>query len=365
MNFPFRLVTVATILVSLITQQDLRASDPETAKQSPDLADPIIDGPWLRPAQGVPAKPVWGHKEGISVGLWPMPGPRGLIRIYTPYVGQQRPRMINFIAIEPIVAGERGQSELEIGLESQRRGLDFRAANTRQRAAIPSDPTRPPPGQIERVQGIDTLSFCLGTEPFRNGARPIVQVIFRQDRPHEVGFRVYAAAKSAELDACVLTATMGNYARIRRLWLRGKVVDSRQLWPAFQPDPLGFACWRQWSRDALFQRHGKIIVAATSNDDSPARADYSFRVLPGWRYQGRPATQYWRTSSVEEAVVRVNGRKTYWGGNAPIPGGASFENFELRIPFEPGQEFWFGVSPDGPSALGFDPDWGDNLTDGP
>jgi hypothetical protein len=61
-------------------------------------------------------------------------------------------------------------------------------------------------------------------------------------------------------------------------------------------------------------------------------------------------------------VVRVNGRTTYWGGNAPIPGGVSYENFELEAPFTAGQEFWFGVTPEGPEALGFDPAWQKNLT---
>ena len=52
-------------------------------------------------------------------------------------------------------------------------------------------------------------------------------------------------------------------------------------------------------------------------------------------------------------VARVNGRTTYWGSRAPIPGGIAYENFELEAPFAEGQEFRFGVVPGGPQQLGF------------
>ncbi|HEY8505454.1 MAG TPA: hypothetical protein VIL46_12800, partial [Gemmataceae bacterium] len=157
---------------------------------------------------------------------------------------------------------------------------------------------------------------------------------------------------------------MGNYARLRRLWLRGEVVDSRKLWPSFEPDRLGFAPWREWGRERMLKRDGMLVVAATPDEADPAGAAYDPKVPPNWRYQGKPATQYWRTPDAKGAVVRVNGRTTYWGGNAPIPGGVSYENFELEVPFADGQELWFGVTPAGPEALGFDPDWARNLTNG-
>ena len=54
------------------------------------LAPPVVDRPLLRPAEGKAAEPTWGIKRGIAIGLWPNPGPRGLIRVYTPYLGQPR-----------------------------------------------------------------------------------------------------------------------------------------------------------------------------------------------------------------------------------------------------------------------------------
>ncbi len=29
---------------------------------------------------------VWGHVDGLRIGLWPMAGPRGLLRIYEPHL---------------------------------------------------------------------------------------------------------------------------------------------------------------------------------------------------------------------------------------------------------------------------------------
>jgi hypothetical protein len=319
---------------------------------------------WLRPIQSQPSKSVWGAKDGLAVGLWPENGPRGLIRVYAPYLGQRHPRMVNFIAIEPVVKGVRGQSELEIGSLSKEAGLAMWTGETRDAVAVTSEPSAPAPGRVERWDGTEILTFYLATEPFRNGARPILQVILRADRPREVGFCVYAAKDSAPMDSCVLTATMGNYGRLRRLWLRGEVVDARRLWPDFQPDPLGFAPWRAWQRDRLLKLGDDVLVAATPDETDLTRAAYDPEVAAHWRYEGKPATHYWRTADVPGVVARVNGRATYWGGNHKIPGGIAFENFELEAPFSEGQESWFGVTMDEPGKLGFNPEWQRNVGNG-
>src|SRR5262249_27566165 len=160
-----------------------------------------------RPAPGPRAQPVWGRKDGLAVGLWPTSGPRGLIRVYAPYLGQRRPRMVNYIAVEPVVKGVRGQSELETSSHGPQRGLAVRAGHSPAAATAPAEPAAPSPGRVERSGGVETLTFFLATEPFRNGARPLIQVVLRADQPREVGFRVGAAPGSARMDACVLSAT--------------------------------------------------------------------------------------------------------------------------------------------------------------
>ena len=74
----------------------------------------MTDALWVRPGTAG-SEPRWGHRNGLQIGLAPLPGPRGLIRLYAPYLGHGTSRVINFVAIEPIPAGssERGYSELE------------------------------------------------------------------------------------------------------------------------------------------------------------------------------------------------------------------------------------------------------------
>jgi hypothetical protein len=275
--------------------------------------------------------------------------------VYAPYLGQKRPRVVNFISVEPVVKGVRAQSELDASDRDKEPGLAMWTGDTAAKAATPRSPTAPARGRVGRDGEARTLTFYLATERFRNGARPVIEVVFRSDRPREVGFRLSAAAGSAAMDSCVLSATMGNYGRLRRLWLGGEVVDSRKLWPRFEPDRLGFAPWRAWGRDRLRRAHGSVVVAATSDEADPAAAEYDPKVRPHWRYEGKPATHYWRAADAKGLVARVNGRTEYWGNGGPIPGGVAYENFELEAPFADGQEFWFGVTPEGPESLGFDP----------
>jgi hypothetical protein len=91
----------------------------------------------------------------------------------------------------------------------------------------------------------------------------------------------------------------------------------------------------------------------TSDEADPATAEYDPAVVRGWHFAGRPGTHYWRAAKVPGLVARVNARRTYWASEAPIPGGPSFENFELEAPWREGQAFTFGVSPEAPAALGF------------
>lgn len=317
---------------------------------------------WIRPARRAGAEPVWGIRGGIQVGLWPTPGPRGLFRIYAPRTGVEPPQMVNFVSVEPVVAGRRGQSELERSTATGQPGLEFAALEAPGRPS--AEPRVPPAGRIARVGGVEALAFWVRVEPFANGARPLIQVVLRRDRPHEVAFRVHSAQGGAPMDSCVLSATMGNYARLRRLWLRGELVDSRRLWPAFAPDRLGFAPWRQWPRERMHLADGDRVVAATGDESDPRAAAYGPAVAPHWRYQGRPATHYWRAADTAGLVVRVNGRTTYWGSGGTIPGGIAYENFELEAPFRAGQEFRFGITPDPPEALGFPAEWGLTITNG-
>jgi hypothetical protein len=206
---------------------------------------------------------------------------------------------------------------------------------------------------VTTVEGKRQLAFFVFVEPFENGSRPVVEVRLREDRPYEVGFRVFTARAGAAMNACVLTATMGNYARLRRLWLKDRVEDAGEVYRPFRATFMGFADHRQWGADRMLVVDGEALVAATTDEADPARAVYGPGVSPGWHYQGARATQYWRAPFRKDLVVRVNGRTTYWASRAAIPGGVAYENFELEAPFQAGREFVFGVTPDAPESLGF------------
>jgi hypothetical protein len=318
------------------------------------LAMPVEKGKWIVPAEGDASLPVWGIKGKIMIGLWPTPGPRGLIRIFTPYVAGGKLSRINFIAIEPIVNGRRGYSEMEASILDQRQGKVMWATADRPAKARPAAPWAPVQPTFMKTDGAEAMTFTVWTGRFHNGAQPVVQVILRLDRPEEVTLRVTSVAGTAKMDKCVLTATMGNYARLRRLWLKGKVIEARGIWPKLKDAGAAFTAFtprRHWGVKDLVVVDGEAVAAATTDEADPAGATYAEGTRPWWRYRGRPATQYWRTKRVEGLTVSVNGRTSYWANAVAIPGGIAFENFEMNAPFQEGQEFTFGVTLKTPGEL--------------
>lgn len=354
---PSRLRTRLSILASLASTLGL-AQVPVSA-EAPDwrsLAAPVVEGPWVRPAAGGPARPVWGHADGLRIGLAPMPGPRGLLRVYAPYLGHREGRVVNFIAVEPIPTGQshRGLSELEPSRLDPARGKRFWSADT------PDDPTpadageaaAPARGKIVQEDGVETLQVYILVERFDNGAHVYLRLTFRADRPHEVGIATFAHPDSAPLDHCIVTATMGNYARLRQLHLADRTVYAGDLWPRYQGD--AFAPHAKFSLSELVRTpEGGAMASATPDEPRPQEAEYAPGTAAHWRYTGDVATQSWRSETPDpDLQVWVNGRFTYWGSRAPIPGGISYENFEMVAPFHQGNEFWFRIEPGRPD----DPD---------
>ncbi len=309
-----------------------------------ELATPEVGETWVRPAARAPAQPVWGHANGLRVGLAPMRGPRGLLRIYAPYLGHPPGRMINFIAVEPMIVGHRhrGFSELEPSQLDGVRGKRFWSADSPD-DPVPRSPETPARGVISRHDQVETLEVFVLVERFNSGAEAYLRLRFRSDRPYEVGIASFAQPDSKPMRFCVLTATMGNYARLRHLHLSERTVLSTDLWPRF--DGAGFAPPKQFPLDQLTRTsQGHAVVTATTDEPEPEKATYAPFTFKGWKYEGRRAVQYWRSEAPpEDLYVRVNGRTKYWASRSPIPGGISFENFEMVAPFEDGQEFWFGV----------------------
>jgi hypothetical protein len=346
-KFPIiRLELWGALFVGLAAAWDaLPSVASESAKYS-DLATAVVDGLWLRPAAAGPAIPRWGHAEGLQVGIAPLPGPRGLLRIYAPYLDQPERVMINFIAIEPIAMGEdeRGLSELERSELDDVRGKRFWSADDLSNPT-PREPEQAARGVIETVNGVDHLRVFIFAEPFENGAHVAVRLTFRADRPHEVNLATYAHADSAKLSHCVVTATMGNYARLRQLHLADRVVTPKELWPEYRGND--FTPHARFPlADLQRTAEGDAFITATPSETDPEQADYSWGTRQHWRYQGRIARQRWQVADPDPKLeALVNARRVYWGSRSPIPGGAAYENFEMVAPFKQGGEFWFSVDP--------------------
>jgi hypothetical protein len=289
-----------------------------------------MESKWLVP-QDENSLRVWGIRGGIGFGIAPTPGPRGLIRIYTPYLNQPPLRMLNFIAVEPVVRGHRALSELEKSKIDGQTGKVFTVEN--------------PQGLIKKVRGTEIFTVTVHIEKFDNGAHPRLEITLHANQLQEVTFRVFAEPDSAPMDACVLTATMGNYAHLRQLHLAKETVTCSDLWPVFTPDAWNFAPWKEISSDRLKRTKTEVILEATSDEAHPERATYAPSVFAGWHYEGKPSLQRWSAPHYPGIRARVNARKTYWGESGEIPGGMAFENIELYAPFQEGQEFRFVALP--------------------
>lgn len=323
------------------------------------LEPPVVDDIWLRPAGTSPAEPTIGFVKGIRIGIWPSPkGPRGIIRIYAPYVlPEKKHALINFIAIEPIVNGKRSLSEIERSTLDESRGKRLWFSDEVDNSPTPVLPWESPSGKIGKIRvgnrDIRTLSIAINIEKLDNGAQPVVLATFREDRPNEVSFKVYATNTSAVMESCVLTATMGNYSRTRLLWLADEVVDSRKLWPDYTGN--GFVGTPDYTMERMHKDKECTLTAAitpSETDLRTAKVD-----LDWWVFDGLVSTQYWRKypGSISSPLsVRVNGRAVYYGTKAHIPGGVAFENFELIEKYAPGVKSSFGVTLKTPAEMGWD-----------
>lgn len=289
---------------------------------------------FIRPAK--PADPlIYAVPNGIAVAVHPAAldgrrdgGPRGLLRVG--YQDAGRFYLINYIAVEPLVGGNRGYSELEPG-DDGKPGKRFFVRNTA--------------GQL--ADG--TLTVTFDVEPFRNGARPRIEVTLFEKQPDRIRLRA-TDASGKPMRECVLTATMGNQSRCRHLWLKDKAVFAPDLYAGYRGTE--FVEKKPYPLAALHRTPAGDVVAAISPDEPEPRA---VRPFPdgAWHHSGAWMGQFWlkpAADATDTLAVRVNGRRTYWGGAGPIPGGIAFENFEFREPFRDGQEQWFGFTRSSPAT---------------
>lgn len=323
--------------------------------------------PWIRPSSHND-KSIWGLKEGIVVSLWPYAlegsadgfggGPRGLLRIGMASKG--RVYHLNFIAVEPVVNGKIEFSEISPSTVDNQWGKLMWASDdsSRRTGFFPTAISKgvisyPDPSRRE----IEELSFYVHMEQFKHGAFPYLRIFFRSDRPMELGIQVLNRRGSAKMERCVLTATMGNYSRLRKLYLKDNIIDATQLYKGY--DDIHFIEKPAYPANTMLRtKSGDFIAVAATNETFESLANWpqteSYQNRINWRYRMPFAVmQYWRKPADQadpSLQVRVNGRAKYWSGGSldkshyiDIPGGPSFENFELQENYVPNQVYYYGL----------------------
>jgi hypothetical protein len=320
----------------------------------------FAEGRWIRPSDPNGAL-VWGRTDGIVFGLRSpggMRGPRGLIR-----AGVARPdgtpELVNFIAVEPVTKGygtrfsrmgfsELDRSRLDPGERGSRMWVEAVRGELNTIKPIPSlfdlmDGKYPAP----RPPALEALSVRIEVEPFSNNrAHVYVIATVVSDRPNELRLAVFHHEDSAPIEELTTTATMGNYARLRHLWIKGRVLDSRDV-PGEVPEFRGVE--NIPVSEMLRYGDGDAIALSTTNEEAPGSV--SVTEAPNWTYRAPKLTQYWIVPAGHiqpDLRINVNVRQRYWASRIPIPGGKSFENFEVRQRYIPGQEFVFGLTPRSP-----------------
>lgn len=320
---------------------------------------------WIRPLRSEDPL-IWGRSDGVVFGIASsggMRGPRGLIRVGIAKGPSGGPELINFIAVEPVVAGassrlsRMGFSELEQGADGQggkRLTVGGEIGGELIEVASGADPLVQFGGalRLPHPPRIEQLSVRLDVEPFKaNGAHVYVIARMISTRPEEIQFSVHHRADSAPVEELTLTATMGNYERLRHLWLRDRTVDSREYCAGYEGN--GFVDRDNFPlAEMLRYGDGDAIALATTDEADPSAV--TVPNAPAWNYRAQKLTQYWRVPARHiqpDLRVKVNGRRVYWSSSNPIPGGPAFENFELRQRYVAGQVFAFGLTPQAPSQI--------------
>lgn len=152
---------------------------------------------WVRAGLNT-KQPVWGIRGGL---LWAVsPGgfransePRGLIRLGYPILTNGGYDLVNFIAVEPVVNGRKGFSELERSQLDNTQGKRFSAVGN-----TSNGPSARIPGTLSRLpSGAEQLEVCIGVEPFENGAIVRLMISQRDDAPDEIQLTIHAETNSA------------------------------------------------------------------------------------------------------------------------------------------------------------------------
>jgi hypothetical protein len=137
---------------------------------------------WIRAGMNT-NQPIWGRSGGLLFAIPPGSfsggdgGPRGLIRLGYPTLTNGGYDLINFIAVEPVVRGKKGFSELENSSVDKRQGKRFSTS----KIEVGTNNHGLNPGRLGSSNGVEILTIPLFVERFENGAHVRLQLSQRSD----------------------------------------------------------------------------------------------------------------------------------------------------------------------------------------
>ncbi len=322
--------------------------------QPPEPQTP--ESKWLMP-EDFNNQPAWGINNGIIISTWPGDlggigggGPKGLFRIYKH--GDKGLGWMNFLSLEPTTQNSLpGFSELESILFVPNPYANLNNPNSIIDNKLPASYDNL--ATITNENGIEQLNLLFGIEnSFANNGHIYTTAHIRKDKPDEIEFRFYTHDDTAPIKKIRLSSTAGNFNHMKLLYLANEIIDSRNLYEGYQETgKRDFAPWTTFEFNKLKKlSDNSIIVATTRSADDPGEFWNDFFT----RYE---LTQYFRKypgSYDGNEFSAVNAKYVFWHTGKPIPGGVSYENFELNDPiFEQGQQIWFGATDKTPQELGF------------
>lgn len=106
----------------------------------------------------------------------------------------------------------------------------------------------------------------------------------------------YSIRKTAAIERWALTATMGNYSRLRLLYLKSRIVDARKLYSKF--DEIDFIEKEGYPTDQLLRDKNDDFIALAATNESFAELSswpQDPRYYSRWNWRYRPffkVTQY-------------------------------------------------------------------------
>jgi len=212
-----------------------------------------------------------------------------------------------------------------------------------------------PPEGLSKAATIDgnvmTVVFRL-SEFEKNDTSIYVIVKVNKNRPREIEILAHNMfSETRPLKYLHLSSTAGSLARLRNLFIKNEVVNSKELFKGTKPGPLCFYALKIFSLERLpIDSQGIISVYAGNDEVGEWIGEFGSKTAP---FYGRPKFyQYWRKypgTYRGDLKVTVNGRDRYFSGyvnpcGKEIHGGIVYENFDMAEEYHEGQTFWFGYT---------------------